>query len=78
MSSPRGFIDFAAGDADAYKSELDRWHELVRWLEANGAKYGLPSRLDDLDETGRESLAALYEAETQVRVHLRISTHWRG
>jgi len=67
MSAPRFFIDFAAGDAEAYEQELIRHQELVRWLEANATKYGLAARLEALDEAARESLVAVYEGETQVR-----------
>lgn len=67
MSKRKCFIDFAAGDADTYKTELGRYQELVRWLEASGAKYGLARRLDELDEAARETLVAVYEGETQVR-----------
>ncbi|GAA5844860.1 hypothetical protein JCM9279_000020 [Rhodotorula babjevae] len=66
MSRRRAFLDFAAGDADAYKEELRRYQELARWLEASGAKYGLPGRLDELDEAARETLVAVYEGETQI------------
>lgn len=43
-------------------------HEkLASWLESSGEQYGLPTKLDELDDTGRETLAALYEGETKVR-----------
>lgn len=67
--SVRCFIDFASGDAEAYQRDLKQFQELERWLEANGAKYGLPQRLDALDESGRETLAAVYEGDTKVRCH---------
>ncbi|GAA5998088.1 uncharacterized protein JCM10292_002315 [Rhodotorula paludigena] len=64
--SVRCFIDFASGNAEAYQRDLKQFQELERWLEANGAKYGLPQRLDALDESGRETLAAVYEGDTKI------------
>ncbi|GAA6047700.1 hypothetical protein JCM3770_001727 [Rhodotorula araucariae] len=62
----RCFIDFAAGDAAAYQQDLSRFNDLVAWLEANGAKYGLPKCLHYLDESGVETLMAVYEGDTKI------------
>lgn len=61
------YIDFAAGDQDAYDDALRRYKALVSWLVKNGPKYGLASRLADLDEAGQETLTAVYSGDTQVR-----------
>ncbi|GAA5932994.1 hypothetical protein JCM10213_009261 [Rhodosporidiobolus nylandii] len=62
----RCYIDFAAGDAAAHAAEKKHFDELRGWLAANGAKYGLPATLEDLDESGRETLTAVYEGDTKV------------
>lgn len=62
----RCWIDFAAGDSQAYEEALRRYDELVKWLAENGAKYGLPGNLDELDDAGRETLAAVYEGDAKV------------
>ncbi|BGP37374.1 hypothetical protein JCM10450v2_001283 [Rhodotorula kratochvilovae] len=62
----RCFIDFAAGDTDAYRHDLGRFQDLAAWLKANGAKYGLPARVDDLDDAARETLTAVYEGDTKI------------
>ncbi|GAA6035020.1 hypothetical protein JCM8097_002146 [Rhodosporidiobolus ruineniae] len=62
----RCFLDFASGDSAAHAAELKRYNDLVSWLTANGAKYGLPEKLDELDESGRETLAAVYEGDTKI------------
>ncbi|GAA5867481.1 hypothetical protein JCM3774_002918 [Rhodotorula dairenensis] len=62
------YIDFAAGNQDAYDDAVRRYEALVSWLEKNGPKYGLASRLDDLDESGRETLTAVYSGDAQVNL----------
>ncbi|GAA5973266.1 hypothetical protein JCM11641_003041 [Rhodosporidiobolus odoratus] len=62
----RAYIDFAAGDAAAHAAGTSRYDALVSWLAENGAKYGLPQRLEELDESGRETLTAVYEGDTKV------------
>lgn len=62
------WIDFAAGDSQAYEESLRRYDELVKWLAENGAKYGLPGKLDELDDAGRETLTAVYEGDTKVSI----------
>ncbi|GAA5870860.1 hypothetical protein JCM16303_001609 [Sporobolomyces ruberrimus] len=69
MTSTRCYIDFAAGDKSQYDVELSRYEALVKWLEQNGERYGLPAVLENLDSTARESLAAIYEAETKIVVN---------
>lgn len=66
MTSTRCYIDFAAGDRAKYDQELARYSALEKWLQESGEKYGLPSRLNELDDTARETLVAMYEAETKV------------
>lgn len=65
----RCYIDFASGDEAAYDAALERYNSLVAWLAANGAKYGLAAKLDELDESGRETLMAVYEGDTKVCLH---------
>ncbi|GAA5828999.1 hypothetical protein JCM11251_004093 [Rhodosporidiobolus azoricus] len=62
----RCFIDFASGDAAAHEAALERYKSLVSWLAANGTKYGLMDKLDELDESGRETLMAVYEGDTKI------------
>ncbi|GAA5842889.1 hypothetical protein JCM3766R1_005693 [Sporobolomyces carnicolor] len=66
MTSTRCYIDFAAGDRAKYDQELARYSALEKWLQESGEKYGLPSRLNELDDTARETLVAMYEAETKI------------
>lgn len=66
MTSTRCYIDFAAGDKSRHDAELSQYNDVVKWLEQNGERYGLPAVLRNLDSTARESLAAIYEAETKV------------
>ncbi|BGP22244.1 peptidyl-prolyl cis-trans isomerase, cyclophilin-type [Rhodotorula toruloides] len=66
MQGTRCWIDFAAGDSQAYEGALGRYHELVKWLAEHGAKYGLLGTLDELDDTGREMLTAVYEGDTKI------------
>jgi len=66
MTSTRCYIDFAAGNKEQYDRELLQYRDLEKWLAQNGEKYGLASDLKDLDTTGRETLTAMYEAETKV------------
>lgn len=67
MSGTRCWINFAAGDSQAYEKALRRYQELVKWLAENGAKYGLAGKLEELDDAGRETLTAVYEGDTKVR-----------
>jgi hypothetical protein len=62
----RCYIDFASGDQAAYDTELAAYNGLSRWLAANGASYGLPTELGELDEVGRETLASVYEGAAGV------------
>ena len=66
MTSTRCYIDFAAGNKEQYDRELLQYRDLENWVAQNGGKYGLASGLKDLDTTGRETLTAMYEAETKV------------
>ncbi|GAA5865346.1 hypothetical protein JCM1840_001536 [Sporobolomyces johnsonii] len=67
MSSPtRCFITFAAGDETAHKVEMEKYEALVDWLAQHGAKYGLAGKLEELDESARETLSAIYEGDTKV------------
>ncbi|GAA5908798.1 uncharacterized protein JCM6883_004171 [Sporobolomyces salmoneus] len=61
----RCFIDFAAGDQARYDHDYSQYKALEKWLAQNGAKYGLPEELNELDEASRETLTAMYEAETK-------------
>ncbi|KAK4046863.1 hypothetical protein OIV83_005759 [Microbotryomycetes sp. JL201] len=55
------FIMFAAGDADAHQNHLDKFAALERWMEEHAQQYGLAtSRVAQLDEIGKETLAAVY------------------
>lgn len=62
----RSYIDFASGDQTAYDNDLADYQVLTRWLSANGAAYGLPSNLHQLDEFGRETLMGIYQGATGV------------
>ncbi|GAA5885046.1 hypothetical protein JCM6882_007208 [Rhodosporidiobolus microsporus] len=66
----RCFIDFASGDSAAYDAAIERYNALVSWIAANGAKYGLAEKLDELDESGRETLMAVYEGDTKITLTL--------
>ncbi|GAA6062696.1 hypothetical protein JCM10212_004754 [Sporobolomyces blumeae] len=66
MAATRCYIDFAAGDEARYMEELERYRSLSTWLEKNAGKYGLSTQLGDLDDSGRETLSAVYEAETKI------------
>jgi len=66
MTSTRGYIDFAAGNKAQYDQELSQYHDLVKWLVQTGGKYGLATDLSELETTGRETLTAMYQAETKV------------
>ena len=63
----RCFIDFASGDQAAYDNDLAAYEALSKWLAANGASYGLPTELSELDDVGRETLASVYGGATGVR-----------
>lgn len=67
MASTSCYIDFAAGKQDAHDDAVRRYESLVSWLETNGPKYGLASRLEDLDEAAQETLTAVYSGDAQVR-----------
>ncbi|CEQ39082.1 SPOSA6832_00567 [Sporobolomyces salmonicolor] len=67
MSTPtRCFITIAAGDETAYKVEVEKYEDLMDWLAQHGAKYGLAGQLEELDESARETLSAIYEGDTKV------------
>lgn len=68
MEPTRCWIDFAAGDQEAYDAELRDYEKLSTWVENNGEQYGLPGNLSELDEVGQETLKALYEGEAKVSI----------
>lgn len=73
LMTTRCYIDFAAGDIAIYTAEVEAYEALAGWLTKNGANYGLPAELDELDEVARETLAAVYEGDTKVRLHSLLS-----
>ncbi|GAA5954550.1 hypothetical protein JCM8115_004622 [Rhodotorula mucilaginosa] len=68
MASTSCYIDFAAGKQDAHDDAVRRYESLVSWLETNGPKYGLASRLEDLDEAAQETLTAVYSGDAQTEL----------
>ncbi|KAM0792679.1 hypothetical protein ACM66B_002459 [Microbotryomycetes sp. NB124-2] len=54
-------LTFAAGDKEAYQTSMDEYQALEWWLAAHAEQYSLgSSKVDELDEIGRETLAAVY------------------
>ncbi|GAA5976587.1 hypothetical protein JCM5350_006690 [Sporobolomyces pararoseus] len=68
MTSTRCYIDFACGDQARYDDELSQYSSLKGWLAQNGEKYGLVKELNELDETARETLTAVYESEAKINL----------
>lgn len=56
-------MSIARGDPDVYAVKQKAHQEVVEWLKKNGATYGLPDAVGDLDDVQRETLQSLFEGE---------------
>lgn len=56
------FLDIARGSKDQQTQLLTQHNDLKTWLASNGSNYGLPSSLDECDDSARETLVDVFES----------------